>query len=92
VIGGDSAEGNMTEALSIMLLDKGKPNIHAQILLYPESRVPFDTPAAEENNSGCYLECNKIFCFATITFLAHLKRCTLPAIDTSVLACKMLSS
>ncbi|QIX01300.1 hypothetical protein AMS68_006817 [Peltaster fructicola] len=62
--GGDSAGGNMTEALSLRLRDEGKKNIHAQILLYPESRVPFDTPAAEENNSGLYLECNGIFSFA----------------------------
>lgn len=36
----------------------------AQILLYPEARLPFDTPAAAENNSGYYLECNGIFSFA----------------------------
>lgn len=41
-----------------------KPNIAGQLLLYPESRVPFDTPAAVENNTGYYLECNGIFSFA----------------------------
>ncbi|KAE8444455.1 hypothetical protein EG329_000546 [Mollisiaceae sp. DMI_Dod_QoI] len=46
--GGDSAGGNMT----------------AGILLYPEARLPFDTKAAAENNSGLYLECNGIFSFA----------------------------
>ncbi|OJJ30883.1 hypothetical protein ASPWEDRAFT_746495 [Aspergillus wentii DTO 134E9] len=64
--GGDSAGGNMTAALSLMLRDekaKMKP-LHAQILLYPEARVPFDTKAAEENHSGFYLECNGIFSFA----------------------------
>lgn len=54
----------MTEALALRLRDEGKKNIHAQILLYPESRIPFDTPAATENNSGLYLECNGIFSFA----------------------------
>ncbi|TVY78101.1 Carboxylesterase NlhH [Lachnellula suecica] len=62
--GGDSAGGNMTEALSLRRRDEGKKNIAAQILLYPESRIPFDTPAATENNSGLYLECNGIFSFA----------------------------
>lgn len=62
--GGDSAGGNMTEAISLRRRDQGKKNIAGQILLYPESRVPFDTPAAVENNSGLYLECNGIFSFA----------------------------
>jgi acetyl esterase/lipase len=54
----------MTEALSLRRRDEGKKNIAGQLLLYPESRIPFDTPAAEENNSGYYLECNGIFSFA----------------------------
>ncbi|KAK5203983.1 hypothetical protein LTR72_010642 [Exophiala xenobiotica] len=62
--GGDSAGGNMTEALSLRRRDEGKKNIAGQLLLYPESRLPFDTPAAVENNSGYYLECNGIFSFA----------------------------
>ncbi|KAI0193482.1 Alpha/Beta hydrolase protein [Astrocystis sublimbata] len=71
--GGDSAGGNMTAALSLQLLDaqqKGKNSVvmpkplKAQILLYPEARLPFDTPAATENNSGYYLECDGIFSFA----------------------------
>jgi hypothetical protein len=36
----------------------------AQLLLFPESRLPFDTPAAAENNSTYYLEFNSIFSFA----------------------------
>jgi acetyl esterase/lipase len=55
--GGDSAGGNMTAALSLRLKDEGKKPMKAQILLYPEARLPFDTPAASENNSGLYLEC-----------------------------------
>lgn len=55
--GGDSAGGNMTAALSLKLRDEKKQNICGQILLYPEARLPFDTKAAVENNSGLYLEC-----------------------------------
>ncbi|KAI0114270.1 Alpha/Beta hydrolase protein [Hypoxylon sp. NC0597] len=63
--GGDSAGGNMTAALCLRLKDEGKQSpLKAQILLYPEARLPFDTPAATENNSGYYLECNGIFSFA----------------------------
>ncbi|KAK9776065.1 putative Alpha/beta hydrolase fold-3 domain-containing protein [Seiridium cardinale] len=62
--GGDSAGGNMTAALSLRLKDEGKKPMKAQMLLYPEARLPFDTPAASENNSGLYLECNGIFSFA----------------------------
>ncbi|KAI1413434.1 Alpha/Beta hydrolase protein [Hypoxylon sp. FL1857] len=62
--GGDSAGGNMTAALCLRLKDEGKQPLKAQILLYPEARLPFDTPAATENNSGYYLECNGIFSFA----------------------------
>ncbi|KAI1768498.1 Alpha/Beta hydrolase protein [Hypoxylon sp. FL1150] len=63
--GGDSAGGNMTTALCLRLRDQGhQAPLKAQILLYPEARLPFDTPAAVENNSGYYLECNGIFLFA----------------------------
>jgi acetyl esterase/lipase len=56
----------MTEAIALRRRDEGKKNIAGQLLLYPESRIPFDTPAAEENNSGqgLYLVCNGIFSFA----------------------------
>ncbi|KAK8054812.1 Alpha/Beta hydrolase protein [Apiospora rasikravindrae] len=62
--GGDSAGGNMTAALALRLEDEGKKQMKGQLLLYPEARLPFDTPAASENNSGYYLECNGIFSFA----------------------------
>lgn len=65
--GGDSAGGNMTAALCLrvrtMKASRVQP-MRAQVLLYPETRLPFDTPAAAENNSGLYLECNGIFSFA----------------------------
>ena len=62
--GGDSAGGNMTEALTLRRMDSGLKPLAGQLLLYPESRVPFDTQAAVENNTGLYLECNGIFSFA----------------------------
>ncbi|OCF32246.1 hypothetical protein I316_06161 [Kwoniella heveanensis BCC8398] len=62
--GGDSAGGNMTAALALRLMDQGKHNMAGQLLLYPEARIPFDTKACEENNSGYYLEANGIFSFA----------------------------
>ncbi|KAG6366931.1 hypothetical protein INS49_001112 [Diaporthe citri] len=61
--GGDSAGGNMTAALSLRRRDQGLKALAGQILLYPEARLPFDTPAAVENNTGYYLECNGIFSF-----------------------------
>ncbi|PVH83808.1 hypothetical protein DL98DRAFT_615131 [Cadophora sp. DSE1049] len=57
--GGDSAGGNMTAAVSLRLRDEKKKPLAAQILLYPEARLPFDTKSAVENNSGLYLECRQ---------------------------------
>ncbi|KAF9876822.1 alpha beta hydrolase fold-3 domain protein [Colletotrichum karsti] len=62
--GGDSAGGNMTAALALRRKDQKKKPMKACMLLYPEARLPFDTKAAVENNSGFYLECNGIFGFA----------------------------
>ncbi len=62
--GGDSAGGNMTAAITLRRKDNGKKPLDAQVLFYPEARIPFDTPAAVENNTGYYLECNGIFSFA----------------------------
>lgn len=55
--GGDSAGGNMTAAIALRLRDEGKQNMKAQILLYPEARLPFDTKAATENNPDLHLKC-----------------------------------
>ncbi|KAL0471310.1 alpha/beta hydrolase [Neurospora intermedia] len=63
--GGDSAGGNMTAAICLRRMDEGRKPLAGQVLLYPEARLPFDTPAATENNSGLYLECNGIFGFAS---------------------------
>ena len=54
----------MTAAITLRRKDNGKKPLEAQILFYPEARIPFDTPAAVENNTGYYLECNGIFSFA----------------------------
>ncbi|KAI0331114.1 hypothetical protein GY45DRAFT_1322820 [Cubamyces sp. BRFM 1775] len=62
--GGDSAGGNMTAALALRRRDEDKKNIAAQLLIYPEARLPFDTKACQENNTGLYLEANGIFSFA----------------------------
>ncbi|KAH0347008.1 hypothetical protein KCU81_g3740, partial [Aureobasidium melanogenum] len=62
--GGDSAGGNMTAATTLRRQDNKQKPMAGQIMLYPEARVPFDTPAAVENNTGYYLECNGIFSFA----------------------------
>lgn len=62
--GGDSAGGNMTAAITLKRRDEGKKPLAGQFLLYPEARIPFDTPAGTENNTGLYLECNGIFSFA----------------------------
>lgn len=57
VIGvGDSAGGNMA-AVSLRLRDETEKPLAAPMLLYPEARLPFDTKAAVENDSGFYLEC-----------------------------------
>lgn len=37
-------------------MDQKKKPMGGQLLLYPEARVPFDTKACDENNSGYYLE------------------------------------
>ncbi|KAI0721042.1 alpha/beta hydrolase fold-domain-containing protein [Cerioporus squamosus] len=59
--GGDSAGGNMTAALALRRRDDGLKNIAAQLLVYPEARLPFDTKACSENNTGLYLEANGVF-------------------------------
>ncbi|TFK92108.1 hypothetical protein K466DRAFT_481296 [Polyporus arcularius HHB13444] len=62
--GGDSAGGNMTAALALSRRDDGLKNMAAQLLVYPEARLPFDTKACSDNNTGLYLEANGIFSFA----------------------------
>ena len=54
--GGDSTGETMTIALSLRLQNEGNKPLRAQILPYLEARIPFDTSAASEINSGYYLE------------------------------------
>lgn len=62
--GGDSAGGNLTASICLRRRDQGKKPLSAQILISPEARLPFDTLAAKENNTGYYLQTNGIFAFA----------------------------
>lgn len=59
---GDGAGGSLTTSLCLRLRDQGKKALRCQILLYPEPRLPFDTPAARENDSGPYLKCECCCC------------------------------
>lgn len=45
----------MTAALSLRRRDQNLTALAGQILLYPEARLPLDTPAAAENHTGYYL-------------------------------------
>ncbi|ODQ54567.1 hypothetical protein SAICODRAFT_29621 [Saitoella complicata NRRL Y-17804] len=59
----------MTAALAFRRRDEGKENMAGQILIYPETRLPFDTKVCQENNatadgSHLYLEANGIPGFA----------------------------
>lgn len=51
----NSAGGVMTAAILLRRRDKGKISLAAQVIIYPEARLPFEMPAAIENNSGYYL-------------------------------------
>ncbi|KAI5291028.1 hypothetical protein KEM54_006621 [Ascosphaera aggregata] len=62
--GGDSVGGNMAASVSIRRKDEGNTPLKAQFLYYPVPRIPFDTKASVENNSGYYVECNGYFAFA----------------------------
>ena len=55
-LGGDSAGGNMTCVISLKLRDEHGPKLALQMPLYPEARMPFDTPAGVENRSGGYVD------------------------------------
>ncbi|MCP2262549.1 Acetyl esterase/lipase [Streptoalloteichus tenebrarius] len=69
-LGGDSAGGNMTCALTLRFRDEGGPRLAAQAPLYPETALPFDTPAGSENRCGHYLETAGILLFAW-NYLPH---------------------
>ncbi|GGL60910.1 acetylhydrolase [Streptomyces fumigatiscleroticus] len=69
-LGGDSAGGNMTCAITLKLRDEGGPVPAAQVLLFPEAALPFDTESGSENRTGHYLETAGVFLFAW-NYLPH---------------------
>ena len=54
-IGGDSAGGNLTAAVTLMAKDRGGPEIRLQVLVYPVTDFRFDTRSYEENAEGYLL-------------------------------------
>ncbi|MFG1704734.1 alpha/beta hydrolase [Nonomuraea sp. M3C6] len=69
-LGGDSAGGNMTCALTLKFRDGGGPRLALQLPLYPETALPFDTDAGSENRTGYYLETYGVLLFAW-NYLPH---------------------
>lgn len=62
-LGGDSAGGNMTCALTLKLRDEGGPRLALQMPLYPETMMPFLTKAGVENLSGGYSDTAGVLLF-----------------------------
>jgi acetyl esterase/lipase len=62
-LGGDSAGGNMTCVIALKLRDEGGPKLALQMPLYPETKMPVDTPAGVENRSGGYVDTAGILLF-----------------------------
>ena len=56
-VGGDSAGGNLTAAVSLMARDKGRPHLVFQLLVYPVTDAPGtgDHPSYRENGEGYFL-------------------------------------
>lgn len=63
-VAGDGVGGNLATAICMRRRDEGKARAACQVLFYPATNLPTDTPAAEENRSGYYLHSNGIFGFA----------------------------
>ncbi|KAL2137589.1 hypothetical protein VTI28DRAFT_8979 [Corynascus sepedonium] len=63
-VAGDGVGGNLATAICMRRRDEGKARVACQVLFYPATSLPTDTPAAEENRSGYYLHSNGIFGFA----------------------------
>ncbi len=57
-VGGDSAGGNLTAAITLLARDRGGPDLCHQSLIYPavNSRVGPEFDSYEENGSGYFLE------------------------------------
>jgi len=54
-MGGDSAGGNLTAAVSLMARDRGGPRLVHQLLVYPVTDHAFDTDSYRENAEGWLL-------------------------------------
>ena len=62
-LGGDSAGGNQTCVIAQKLRDEKGPQLALQMPLYPEAKMPFDTPAGIENVSGGYVDTAGVLLF-----------------------------
>lgn len=62
-LSGDSAGGNLTCTICLKLRDEGGPRLALQMPLYPEAKMPFDTPAGVENRSGGYVDTAGVLLF-----------------------------
>jgi acetyl esterase len=62
-LGGDSAGGNQTCVVAQKLRDTGGPKLALQVPLYPEAKMPFETPAGVENVSGGYVDTAGVLLF-----------------------------
>jgi len=54
-LGGDSAGGNLTAAVTLMARDRGGPRLVHQLLVYPVLDHAFDTDSYRENADGLLL-------------------------------------
>lgn len=55
-VGGESAGGNLAAVVSRLARDRGGPNIHFQLLLYPVTDCDLTRPSYEANGQGYLLE------------------------------------
>ena len=63
-VGGDSAGGNLSAAVSLMARDKGRPSLVFQLLVYPVTDVPgTDYPSYRENGAGYFLTADMMHWF-----------------------------
>jgi len=54
-VGGDSAGGNLSAAVSLKSKMEGGPSLSYQLLIYPVTDTAMDTPSYEENKEGYML-------------------------------------
>jgi acetyl esterase len=54
-VGGDSAGGNLSAAVSLLARDRGGPKIAHQLLIYPATNLRGDTVSMRENAEGYFL-------------------------------------